>query len=396
VKTDESRGKLDSVKIILPWSGIYSYTQLFRNNPIALLQLMAHDTTELNYVGIVKKNGVDYHIVQLKLGQKWVDVHIEEGTFRVVAFFENRVDNDAPFGRRQLIYKVSVSYSDYINVDGFLLPCKIEETNHSMFYTQRNKLNWISINKPLPDSIFNPVPSGEHLERFRKIGLGNGLFVFEKSNNWQHERSLVRIAQREKSVVFTTLSNNLKYNKLFLDALYKEFGENRVSRIYQMENLYGFLSLRDFFAANFSIYAPKGRGFLSEHGKNWNAAEDSVFTVARASGLLNTFDKDFQIEDLHVLVLNSNAKNESEEYIVSYYLPDEKIIYFQGNPYSANKKDKNAHPREKLLYDLIKQRNLSVEKIVYSGAYIDNAPLFMSFNDFEKRILNTDFTIYKN
>ena len=37
----------------------------------------------------------------------------------------------------------------------------------------------------------------------------------------------------------------------------------------------------------------------------------------------------------------------------------------------------------------------SREKIVYFAAYMNNAPIFMPFEEFEKRVLSTDFSIYK-
>ncbi len=72
----------------------------------------------------------------------------------------------------------------------------------------------------------------------------------------------------------------------------------------------------------------------------------------------------------------------------------EKIIYLDANRYIADNSGKNAHSSEKFLYDIIKKRSLNIEKIIYSGAYLNNAPLFMTFQDFENRIKNTDFSIY--
>ena len=106
------------------------------------------------------------------------------------------------------------------------------------------------------------------------------------------------------------------------------------------------------------------------------------------AGLLTTFDKEFQKDDVQALMLNRGFT------WTCYYLPADKVIYFSGTAYPAVGAE-NAAPYEKWIYDLIKDKNLNVEKLVHSGAFTDNAPLFMSFQEFEKRILKTNFSIYE-
>ena len=126
-----------------------------------------------------------------------------------------------------------------------------------------------------------------------------------------------------------------------------------------------------------------------------SSSDDSTWRLLNSQGRMTTFDKEFKTETVSAIILNPVLENKFSQYHVCYYLPNEKVIFCYGNPYSAESDSKNAKPRDKVLYELIKSRNLTVEKIVFSAAYVDNAPLFMPFEEFEKRVLNTDFSIYK-
>ncbi|MEO6686646.1 MAG: hypothetical protein ABIN24_11800, partial [Dyadobacter sp.] len=95
------------------------------------------------------------------------------------------------------------------------------------------------------------------------------------------------------------------------------------------------------------------------------------------------------------LILNPIRDYENDNIWVAYYLPNEKVVYLDANPYSADKNSINVRPSEKLLYDIIKSRALKVEKIIFTGAYMNNAPLFMKFEDFDNRIKKMDLSAFE-
>ena len=167
-----------------------------------------------------------------------------------------------------------------------------------------------------------------------------------------------------------------------------------LKNIYNIKDHSWLTALTDYFSQQIRITAPKGVGIMSHENFSYNPKEDSIRASVRTKGLFITFDKEFQNEFLTAIILNPVREHVEENILVSYYLPGEKVIYYNGNPYGASNSTKNALPSEKLLYDIIKNKSLNVDKIIYSGSYLDNAPLFMSYEEFEKRVKNTDFSEY--
>ena len=396
VRTNEAKGKLDSTKMLLNWSNEYFFIQTFKMNPVALLQLMAQDSTELHYTGTAHIDGVDYNIVQVKLRNNWIDVYFNEKNYLLSRLVESKIDQDPMFGKGPEYYKNIVQYLDFHTREGFLVPGILEETDSRGFYTERKKLEWTGINEPFPISVFDAAPSDESFIKFRIADIENGLFVLERSSKWMYDRSLIRISQDKKIEMFTSLYNVDKLNQQVIKTIENEYPDNTISNIYNVDILSGVVSLSGFFDKKNHVFAPKGYGALAEeklHTVNQNEA--AAWQAASSAGSLTAFTDEFKTENVMALILNPSLDKGKDQIIVSYYLPAEKVIYFNGNPYSAGENSKNASLREKLLYELIKKRQLPVERIIYSGAYMDNAPLFMPFDEFEKRIKNTDFSIYK-
>lgn len=396
VRTNEAKGKLDSTKMLLDWSNEYFFTQTFKMNPVALLQRMAHDSTELHYTGTAHIDGTDYNIVQVKLHNNWIDVYFNEKSYLLSRLVESKIDRDPILSQGPDPYKNIVYYLDFRMQDDFLIPGILEEIDSRGFHTVRKKLEWAGINKPFPVSVFDAAPSDESFIKFRIAGIGNGLFVLERSSKWRYDRSLLRINQDKKLEFLTSIYNVDKLNHQVIEAIKKEFQSNVVSSIYNVNVLSGVVSLSAFFAEKTHVFAPKGYGYIAEEKVYAISQKEAIaWRTASSVGLLTTFDNEFQDKNILALILNPLLNTGKDQLIVSYYLPAEKVVYFNGNPYSAGVDSKNASLSEKLLYDLIEKRHLPVERIIYSGAYMDNAPLFMPFDEFEKRIKNTDFSIYK-
>jgi len=396
VRTNEAKGKLDSTKMLLDWSNEYFFTQTFKMNPVALLQRMAHDSTELHYTGTAHIDGTDYNIVQVKLHNNWIDVYFNEKSYLLSRLVESKIDRDPILSQGPDPYKNIVYYLDFRMQDDFLIPGVLEEIDSRGFHTVRKKLEWAGINKPFPVSVFDAAPSDESFIKFRIAGIGNGLFVLERSSKWRYDRSLLRINQDKKIELLTSIYNVEKLNQQVIGAIKKEYQNSVITNIYNIDILSGVVSLSDFFDIKTHVFGPKGYGALAEEKYHTvNQKEAAAWLTASSAGLLTAFTDEFKTENVTALILNPSLNKDKDQIIVSYYLPAEKVIYFNGNPYYAGANGKNASLGEKLLYELIEKRQLPVEKIVYSGAYMDNAPLFMPFNEFEKRIKNTDFSIYK-
>ena len=388
VSTNELKGVLDSTKMLLSWQDDYFYSQAFRMNPIALLQLMAQDSSKLNYIGIANIEGLAYHIVRIWLREKWISIYFDAESGLIKIRKETKIDRDPVFSQGSISSEVTTHYARFKQIGEFLLPTQISEIDDLNFYIDQKKLTWSSLNKPLPASAFTPVISDDRRVTFRSANIGNGLTVIERSTKWGNKRSLVMKWSENKIDLFTELENLDTANDSILKETKKIERHARSVQLYNVTNLNSVVSLSGLFKDKIHVLAPKGYGFVAQ-----NSMDYSILKAETASGLLKTFSEEFRTKKVHALVIAHATDNSSGQMRVSYYLPNQKVIYFLGNGYSA--KSKNAYPDEKLLYELIKSRNLTVEKIIFSAAYMDNAPLFMPFEEFEKRVLNTDFSIYK-
>jgi len=388
VYTNELKGVLDSTKMLLSWQDDYFYSQVFKMNPIALLQLMVQDSSKLNYVGIANMEGLAYHIVQIRLREKWISIYfdVESGLIKIRK--ETKIDRDPILFQGPISYEVTTHYARFKQIGEFLLPTEISEIDDLNFYIDQKKLTWTSLNEALPESAFTAVKYDDQWFAFRSANIEKGLTVIERSTKWCNKRSLVMKGSENKIDLFTELESLDTVNDSIIKEAKKIEPESRIVHLYNVTNLNSVVSLSGLFKDKIHVLAPKGYGFVAQNSKDY-----SILKAETASGLLRTFSEEFQTKTLHALVITHAADNSSGQMRVSYYLPHQKVIYFLGNGYSA--KSKNAYPDEKVLYELIKSRNLKVEKIIFSAAYMDNAPLFMPFEEFEKRVLNTDFSIYK-
>lgn len=388
VRPNRLKGTKDSTRFVLSnLKNAYEFRRQLKLNPVAILQVMSNDSTELNYVGTSFSEEKEYQLIQVKWADKWLDVYFDKETAVLTKSIEAQTDTDPLIGRGPEHFKNIIFYLQYRLLDGFLLPASVEEITTRSDFTVRKKLTWVSLNQAIPDSIFSPVLPDEETIKFRFGEIGNGLQVMEQSGRFQNKRSLIRVKQGAKLELFTELSNDERQTNKMLEAMDKKFPGFSLSNAFNISHLHGGTAQTAFFAKRVHLFAPKDRqelkGIYNDKFEN-----DSIRNKMHDAGLLTTFDKEFQKDDVQALLLNRGFT------WTYYYLPADKVIYFSGSAYPAVGGE-NATPYEKLIYDLIKDKNLNVEKLVHSGAFTDNAPLFMSFQEFEKRILGTDFSIYE-
>lgn len=367
-----------------------------KNNPVAILQLMAMDTSELNYTGAVTFEGRDYHVVQVRVGVKWLDVYFDGQSNLLSKLFIMQVDTDPLIGRGPVYYKDIIYYKQFEKKEGFWVPNEIEEVDSQNEFTIRKKMEWVSINKPFAPSTFAAEPSEYDRVKYNISEIGKDLYVLEVSRKVLNERSLLKVTETEGISLFATLSNIDLSNEKYLSALKEKFPDTQVRNIFNLDRLSGVLSLSAFFSGKTHCYAPIGTGFFAEEKIRAyeSPREDSTRQVLRKEGLFTTFDADFKTADVETLILNPVRKDEFESIWVAYYLPKDRAIFINGTPFHAGSSSGEASKLDKMLYELASKRSLSIEKIIYSGSYLDNAPLFMSYEKFEKRVKNTDFSKY--
>lgn len=367
-----------------------------KNNPVAILQLMAMDTSELHYTGAVTFENQDYHVVQVKVDAKWLDVYFNLKSHLLCKLFIAQVDTDPLMGQGPVHYKDVICYNQFQKKQGFLVPGEIEEINSRNEFTIRKKLDWVGINKSFAPSTFAPEPSAEDRVKYNISEIGKDLYVLEVSGKSLNERSLLKVTETEGISLFATLSNIDLSNEKCLSALKEKFPNTQVRNIFNLDRLSGVLSLSAFFSGKTHYYAPIGTGFFAEEKIRAyeSPQEDSTRQVLRKEGLLTTFDVDFKTADVEALILNPTRKDESGSIWVAYYLPKDRAIFINGTPFHAGNSSGEASKLDKMLHELVSKRSLSVEKIIYSGSYLDNAPLFMFYEEFEKRVKSTDFSKY--
>jgi hypothetical protein len=391
IRPNHLRGTLDTIKNIYSGEDAIS----FRQNPVDIIRFMGKESTELHYTGEAQANGQTCYVIQFKLGSKWLDAYIEQKSYRLLRLSTEKVDEDPLIGKGPLRYKDIIDYRGYRSVSGFLLPSSIEEFATRFVFANRWNVFWEQFNVPLPEDFFKPLVDDHSRSKFRTMEIRRDVWVLEQLGEIENSRFLVQTIEKKKLTIIGELSNNVSFNASLLNELVKLFPGYEIDGLFNVQSQSGVLSLAGFFAQKAHLYAPKGMGLFAEEKGFMNSAEDSTWHQLRSKGQINTFDREFQIGNVAAIVLNPFIEDNFSQYYTCYYLPEDKVLYYHGNPYSAQSHSKNAGPREKVLYDLIKNRNLAVEKIVFSGAYLNNAPLFMSFDEFERRIQNTDFTIYK-
>ena len=394
ISPSPAKGRPDTTRQIYSLEKENSFSHDLEVNPVSLLRLMAMDTSELHYTGKITFENIDYTVVQVKIGVKWWDVYFDQKTGIVCKLIIPQIDTDPLIGKGTVYSKNIFCYSEFRDIEGFLLPEKIEVIDTRQELTLRKKLRWTNINKSFPASAFDSGPSYIERAKYNISPISDSLFVLEQSGIYENRRSLLRINHKGEIDMFTDLPNLEKFNESEYELIKSKLKGHALKNIYNLKNHTSLTALSCYFSQNIHIIAPKGTGIFSDENSSYNPKEDSMRLGVRSQGLLTSFDKESQNGEVAILILNPIRDYENDNIWVSYYLPKEKIIYFDGNPYSAQSSSKNARKTEKLIYDIIKHKSLNIEKIVYSGAYLENAPLFMTFKDFETRIKNTDFSIY--
>jgi len=358
-------------------------------NPVLLLQVMNQDSAQLHYIGKVLMDNQDYLLVQVKLDNKWLDVYIDARSKLVSRLVKPMKDEDPLMGRRPLLYKYVISYKNYKLQDSFLLPNRIEETDSHLPFTDNKLVTWISINKVFPASIFDPPMPYEEKTEYLLEAVTNKLFVMEERIDYSNSRSMISVNQDKTISIFTNLANNEIMNKK-LKAITTKFGGNEIKSVYSLSYLSGLISLSCFFSKQIQIAAPKATGIFGADLNSGNREEDSMKIAVHEKALLKNFDQDFETQTEKVFILNPGADPEQSSIWVAYYLEKEHAVYVEGYyPHQIENKEKWVAPGEKALLKLIEDKALEVEKIIFSGSFVDNAPLFMTYADFENRVKNS-------
>lgn len=397
ISPNKLKGRNDTIRSVHDFRGKDILADFRDNNPVVYLQFMAAHLMELEYKETEDVDSKDYDIVRIKEDQVLREAYFDKKSHLLKRVVHPQFSNDPLTGKEIIQHKTIICFNNYQNRSGFLLPDSVEVINSQLPYTSKKGLHWISVNKPLPVAVFYPVPSQEDLIQYNISEIGTDLYVMEQTGDYVNRRSLIKKSSNNRIQLFSEFVNSDSSNKKQMNSLKSKFSGAQISDIFSVESVSDFVSLSHFFSEQTHLYQPKAATFPEEEKilSHENPQEDSIRQALNQKGLLTVLDAELKVDNVISYIFDPVRENRFESIPVVYYLTKEKVIYFNGNAYSADNSGKNAYPKENLLYDLIKNRSLEVNKIVYSGAFMDNAPLFMTFQDFENRIKNTDFSIYE-
>lgn len=390
IRPNRLRGKNDTTSALFDFKEAYLLSIAFKFNPIVLLQIMDQDSTQLHYTGKATIDNQDYFLVQVRVGNKWLEVYFDAKSYLVSRLSEPLVDEDPLMGKGPLPYSHIISYKNYELRNSFLLPNRVEETNTNLPFTNNKLITWVSINKVFPAHVFDPPLTYEEKIKYSFEHIGDNLFVMEEKASYLNSRSIISTNSDNTIDIFTNLSNNALINKRKLNAINLQFKNPKIGNIYSSAYLSGFSSLSCFFSKQIHVKVPKATGIFADQKTYGNPVEDSVQVAVRAKGLLTTYDQDFATQTEKAFILNPGANPEHNNIWVAYYLTNNKVIYLEGYAYRNLKNENNTvAPSDVTLMKLIQNKSLNVEKIVFSKSFTDDASLFVTFADFEKRIKNS-------
>lgn len=356
------------------------------SNPALLLEYMAADTVELHYTGTAAVENEDQHIIQVKLGDKWIDVMIGKESQLVSQIVIPQVDTDPLMGKGPVHYKDIRTFRNYKKISSMLLPADLEETSTSFGMTVKQNLAWSHINEPFPDSTFAREPTPEEKAQFRFTDVGNSLFVMELTGgNFGGIRTLVA-----ESGQVIDLFTGFVYNEVIITkmrrALADKFPGKNIRNIFGAQAISWVQSLSDLFDSGTQLHCPKGLGVMSEDQLHkYNAKEDSTWRARLSDGTLHPFDTGFVKDGYRIVMLNSNPNPNYEQWQVCYYLSSPKAIYVNGY-LGEPEKGRSATSWEKRLYEIITRDGWAVEKIICPNALSRTAPIAMSYEELRLRV----------
>ncbi|GAA4436121.1 hypothetical protein GCM10023091_13650 [Ravibacter arvi] len=370
IQPNRSKGKTDTSRAVYDFSHPYRFQSVLKYNPVWLLQYMLTDTARVNYTGTTQINARKQHIVQTRMGTRWVEVMIDSESWLPSGIVVPHVDEDPLIGRGPVLYKEIWLYSDYKNVNGFLLPMSVEEIFTRQDFTTRRSLSWRDLNGTFPDKTFEPEPAPWAKLKYSFVKLADNLFVMEESGGFFNRRFLIRLKPDSQIDLFLTLDYRKEVNARVIDAVRAHFPGLKITRIFCLHRLLRVTELAAFFDTGATVYAPKDQD--ERHRKLLQ--EDSLGNVRLAAKSLVPFELPYENDGVNGLVYFQNSG------AVVYYLPAEKLIYLNGGTFGK------PSPDEIKLHQLLRSEGTRVEKIVYSSYDPGGTPPPTDFPEFEKRI----------
>lgn len=158
VNSNVLQGSTDSVKFVKDYFKEYDLIEALKLNPVALLQIMSQDSSQLHYTGLSNVDASQYDVVQVKIYTKWLDVYFDPETYILNRVVVPMIDRDPLFGSGTEDFRQLMLYSNFQKTGAFLLPGAIEEIDTRHELTTIKFLRWINLNVPISASIFDPTP----------------------------------------------------------------------------------------------------------------------------------------------------------------------------------------------------------------------------------------------
>ncbi|TLV00126.1 hypothetical protein FEN17_11490 [Dyadobacter luticola] len=386
LRNNSLRGSMDTSRYVLDRAKT-KMADLLTENPIALLQVLTADTTELHYTGISLVNDEENHVIQARTGSGWLDIYIEKKSGLVTQIARSHIDNDPLIGSKPEHYQDFTKYLNYQKTDGFLLPRIVEEISTRINVDVKYRLEWVSINKRLDENTFAPEPTYEEKTRFKVFPLRDSLFVIRQFGNGSEAQSLVRITGQGTLDLFMEPINHEAIAEKFVETLIAKFPERRFGNVFCSAHVSWISAFAPFFRHGAHVFTPKGNGMMSEEREHlYNKTEDSTWKARKAEGVLTIYEQSFSKNGVSIFVMNPGVKDEWDQLHVFYYLPKQKLIYYKGIHSESATGSRTVYPVEKRLYDFISSEKLDVKHLIITNSFIENPPLEISFADFERRM----------
>lgn len=377
---DYLQGKVDSTKVISS-----EYTNDFMN-PFELLYQMNSELIKMILVGKVTENNSQFWLIQVQQDEKWVDVYFDIQTKLIHKIVIPEIIEKPFFGKGPILRKQTHIFQKYKSIGGLFLPQEIEllSTDEHNF-TDIIALTWLYLDSPIPDNIFKPIATLSIAEIYTFSRIGEKITLLEKKSNMLNSRMVIVEEDQKKLSLVTEISNNPEFNIELKDVILEHFPQHSISEIFTLSPLSGYSSLSCFIKDSTIIYFPKE---LDANSKSFgNHKEDSLYKEFSKMGLLHAFDIDQLQGNIQTYVFNPNESRAFYSLRIGYYFPDERLFYLFG--ILDQKSDTGITPIERHLWELIINRKLVIEKIVYSNSRVNHHPTFTSFEELKTKIIKS-------
>jgi glyoxylase-like metal-dependent hydrolase (beta-lactamase superfamily II) len=348
-------------------------------HPAVLLKMAQKHLTSLRYLG---KDG-ESDVLTVALGGVSMALFIRSSGELVKASY---LDHDNVYGDNVHQFE----YKDYQKTASFRFPTRFEEYE---FGGLRKELtysyNWQpSYNLPTNQVCTNcQIPaSKDRLQQYEFKPAGKNLYAI----NINDHDNRVLVLNTGKSIVVFEAPISYQVGKDLLRVIRKEFPGKPVSHLFVTHHHPDHAGAIRAFAEEGAtiITSPGNKAFFTKviAYPHLLAASSEMTAKPVKTPVFELVDnqRNFTIGDQSFSVFFTDKTQHTDEYLIAYF-PDSKTV-FQGDLcFFETEGESPASAREKVVYQLIKDRNLSVDKI-YSSWPLHGYKEFGTFEALTRKV----------